>query len=214
MRLPNAAHVWAPDGQGGLWWTTSDRSKSAAEIAVHLSGGSAKTVRDPLPGAPDQRGEFAAAAGDRLVTAINDNLYNFYGPGDQVTRTKVNGGLRGLVQLTSGEAAMVLDERLVLVSPDGKTTPLLGGASSGWPITSPGIAADQWTTDGDWFAGPDGNLWGYDGTHLVRVSGPGAVTTIAGPAQGVPQAADNLTVIGQTLYFELGNDVVRLDPLR
>ena len=32
--------------------------------------------------------------------------------------------------------------------------------------------ADQWTTDGDWFAGPDGKLWGYDGSHLVRVYGP------------------------------------------
>lgn len=214
MRLPNAAHVWAPDGQGGLWWTTSDRSKPAAEIAVHLSGGAAKSVRDPLPGSPNQRGEFAAAAGDRLVTAINEDLYNFYGPGEQVTRIKVNGRLRQLVQLSSGEAAMVLDERLVLVSRDGKTTALFGGAASGWPISSAGIAADQWTTDGDWFSGPDGKLWGYDGSHLVRVTGPGAVTVVAGPAQGVPQAADNLTVIGQTLYFELGNDVVRLEPAR
>jgi hypothetical protein len=214
MRLPNAAHAWAPDGQGGVWWTTSDRSKPAAEVAVHVVGGSAKTVRDPLPGSPNQRGEFAAAAGDRLVTAINGNLYNFYGPGQDVNRVKVNGDLRqgGLVQLGSGDAAMVLDERLVLVSPAGKTTPLLGGATSGWPISSVGIAAGQWTTDGDWFAGPDGKLWGYDGSHLVRVTGPGQVAIVAGPAQGVPQAADHLTVIGQSLYFELGNDVVRLDP--
>jgi hypothetical protein len=216
LRLPNAAHAWAPDGLGGVWWTVSDRSKPPAEVAVHLVGSAAKTVRDPLPGVPEQRSEFAAAAGDRLVTAISGNLYNFYGPAEQVSRLKVNGDLRqnGLVQLSSGAAVMILDEKLVLVARDGKTTTLLGGAKSGWPISSPGVAAGQWTTDGDWFAGPDGKLWGYDGSHLVRVSGPGQVTVIAGPAQGVPQAADQLTVIGQSLYFELGNDIVRLDPIR
>lgn len=214
VRLPNAAHTWAPDGLGGIWWTVSGRGKVANEIAVHLAGGVTQAVQDPQPGLPNQRGEFAAAAGDRLVTAISGNLYNFYGPGDQVSRVKVAGGLRpnGLVQLSSGEAAMVLDERLVLVSRDGRTTPLFGGASSGWPISSTAVAPSQWTTDGEWFAGPDGKLWGYDGNHLVRVEGPGRITTIAGPAQGVPQAADEVTVIGGSLFFALGNDIVRLDP--
>lgn len=34
---------------------------------------------------------------------------------------------------------------------------------------------------------------------------------LAGPTQGVPQAADEVTVIGQALYFHLGNDLVRLE---
>jgi hypothetical protein len=215
VRLPNAAHAWATDGLGGVWWTVSGRTKPSTEVAVHLTGGAAKVVRDPLPGLPNQRGELAAAAGERLVTALSGDLYNFYGPGQQVSRIQVKGGLRqsGLVQLASGDAAMVLDERLVLVSRAGKQTTLFGGATSGWPISSTAVPADQWTTDGEWFTGPDGQLWGYDGSHLVRVSEPGKVTVIAGPAQGVPQAADQLTVIGQSLYFELGKDVVRLDPI-
>ncbi|MFI5711350.1 hypothetical protein [Kribbella sp. NPDC051620] len=214
VRLPIAAHAWAPDGLGGVWWTMSGPGNASNEIGVHLVGGSAKVVRDPAPGLPNQRGEFAAAAGDRLITAIGGNLYNFYGPGEQVNRVQVAGGLRpdGLVQLSSGDAAMVLDERLVLVSRSGRTTVLFGGASTGWPISSTSVAPSQWTTDGDWFAGPDGKLWGYDGSHLVRVEGPGRITTIAGPAQGVPQAADEVTVIGRSLFFALGNDIVRLDP--
>ncbi|NEA34496.1 hypothetical protein [Streptomyces sp. SID13031] len=214
VRLPNAAHTWAPDGLGGVWWTVSGRGKVSNEIAVHLVGGVAKVVQDPAPGLPNQRGEYAAAAGDRLVTAISGNLYNFYGPGSQVSRVKVAGVLRpdGLVQLGSGDAAMVLGERLELVSRQGRITPLFGGASSGWPISSTEVAPSQWTTDGEWFAGPDGKLWGYDGSHLVRVEGAGRITTIAGPAQGVPQAADEVTVIGRSLFFALGNDIVRLDP--
>lgn len=214
VRLPNAAHAWAPDGLGGVWWTVSGPGKASNEIGVHLVGGSTTVVRDPAPGLPSQRGEFAAAAGDRLVTAIGGNLYNFYGPGEQIRRVQVAGGLRadGLVQLSSGDAAMVLDERLVLVGRNGRTTPLFGGAATGWPISSTSVAPSQWTTDGVWFAGPDGKLWGYDGSHLVRVEGPGRITTIAGPADGVPQAADEVTVIGRDLFFALGNDIVRLDP--
>jgi hypothetical protein len=30
----------------------------------------------------------------------------------------------------------------------------------------------------------------------------------------VPQAADEVTVIGQALYFQLGNDLVRLEAAR
>jgi hypothetical protein len=193
----------------------SGRGKASNEIAVHLAGGAAKLVQDPLPGLPNQRGEFAAAAGDRLVTAISANLYNFYGPDGQVSRLKVPGTLRpnGLVQLSSGDAAMVLDERLVLVTRAGRSTPLFGGAASGWPISSTGVAPSQLTTDGEWFAGPDGKLWGYDGSHLVRVEAPGRITTLAGPAQGVPQAADQVTVIGNSLYFALGTDTIRLDPM-
>ncbi|MEV8374160.1 hypothetical protein AB0P21_15570 [Kribbella sp. NPDC056861] len=214
VRLPNAAHTWAPDGLGGVWWTTNGQGKTANEVAVHLVGGVAKAVADPQPGLPNQRGEYAAAAGDRLVSAIGDDLYNLYGPGAQVSRMKVDGALRpnGLAQLGSGEVAMVLDERLVLVGRDGRRTPLFGGSPSGWPISSVGVAPSQLTTDGEWFAGPDGKLWGYDGSHLVRVEAPGRITTIAGPAQGVPQAADQVTVIGSSLFFALGNDTVRLDP--
>ncbi|TCN40290.1 hypothetical protein EV644_106218 [Kribbella orskensis] len=216
LRVPNAAHAWAPDGLGGVWWTVASRSNPSAEVAVHWTAAGAEAVRDPRPVAPNQRGEFAAAAGGRLVTAISGQFYNFYGPGPQVNRIQLKGALKqdGLVQLGSGDAAMVLGERLVHVSHDGKATTLLGGATSGWPITATGVAADQWTTDGNWFAGPDGKLWGYDGSHLVRVDGPGKVTVIAGPAQGVPQAADQVTVIGKSLYFELGTDVVRLEPTR
>jgi hypothetical protein len=214
VRLPNAAHAWAPDGLGGVWWTVSGPGKASNEVGAHLAGGSIKVVPDPRPGLPNQRGEFAAAAGDRLVTAIGGNLYNFYGPGEQVSRVRIAGGLRpdGLVQLRSGDAAMVLDERLVLAGRDGRTIPLFGGASTGWPISSTNVPPRRWSTDGEWFAGPDGNLWGYDGSHLVRVEGPGRVTTIAGPAQGVPQAADEVTVIKKALFFALGNDIVRLDP--
>jgi|SRR5215207_7958700 len=216
LRVPNAAQAWAPDGLGGVWWTVTSRSKPSAELAVHWTGAGASAVRDPHPIAPNQRSEFAGAAGSRLVTALSGDSYNFYGPGRQVSRIQLKGTLKqdGLVQLGSGDAAMVLGERLVLVAHDGRATTLLGGATSGWPISSTGVAADQWTTDGDWFAGPDGKLWGYDGSHLVRVDGPGKVTVIAGPAQGVPQAADQVTVIGRSLYFELGHDVVRLEPTR
>jgi hypothetical protein len=214
VRLPNAAHTWAPDGLGGVWWTTNGQGKAANEVAIHLVGGATKVVTDPQPGLPNQRGEYAAAAGDRLITAIGGDLYNLYGPGAQVSRLKVDGGLRpnGLVQLGSGEVAMVLDERLELVSRDGRRTPLFGGSATGWPISSVGVAPGQLTTDGDWFAGPDGKLWGYDGRNLVRVEAPGRITTLAGPAQGVPQAADQVTVIGSSLFFALGNDIVRLDP--
>ncbi|HET6298012.1 MAG TPA: hypothetical protein VFG33_31830 [Kribbella sp.] len=216
VRLPNAAQVWAPDGQGGLWWTVPSLSKPVSEVAVHLRGGSATVVRDPQPASATQGGGSGAAAGDRLVTAIGDSTYTLYGPAQQVKRLHVDGKLRedGLVQLSSGELAMVVEERLLLVQRDGRTSPLLGGATSGWPISASGVPASQWTTDGQWFAGPDGKLWVYDGSHLARVDGPSKVTLIAGPAQGVPQAADEVTVIGTNLYFELGNDVVRLEPTR
>lgn len=215
LALPNAAQVWAPDGQGGVWWTTTGQGKPSTEVAVHVKAGKATVVRDPQQHSPNQRGEFAAAAGDRLVTAIGGNLYNFYGPAQQVKRLTVKGPLRpnSLVQLGSGEAAMVINERLLLAGRDGKTTTLFGGDPTGWPITAK-VAPGQWTTDGEWFSGPDGKIWGYDGSHLTRVDGPGRVTVIAGPRQGVPQAADEVTVIGLSLYFELGNDVVRLEPTR
>jgi len=148
-----------------------------------------------------------------LVAAIGPGLYNLYGPGHQVSRVQVKGEMRpdGLAQLASGQVAMVLGERLVLVARDGEVTPLLGGATSGWPISATSVPPAQWTADGTWFTGPDGKLWGYDGSHLVRVDGPGRVTVIAGPAQGVPQAADQVTVIGAALYFQLGNDLIRLE---
>ena len=221
VRLPNAAHVWAPDGLGGVWWTVASRAKPTTEVAVHLPGKSrtASVVRDPQPVTPNEPGESAAANGERLVTAMGGNLYNLYGPGQQVNRLQATGTLRqnGLTQLSSGEVALVLNERLVLAARDGKTTTLFGGAATGWPISSgirAGMPASQWTTDGEWFPGPDGKVWGYDGSHLTRVDGPGRITTIAGPAQGVPQAADQVTVIGRDLYFELGDDVIRLEPSR
>jgi hypothetical protein len=215
LALPNAAHVWAPDGQGGVWWTVAGRGNPSTEVAVHVKAGKATVVRDSQPVSPSQRGEFAGAAGDRLVTAIGANLYNLYGPGQQVSRLKVNGPLRpnSLVQLGSGEAAMIINERLLLTGRDGRTTTLFGGDPTGWPITSK-VAPARWTTDGEWFTGPDGKIWGYDGSHLTRVDSPGRITVIAGPHQGVPQAADEVTVIGQNLYFELGHDVVRLEPTR
>ncbi|QNE19288.1 hypothetical protein F1D05_16915 [Kribbella qitaiheensis] len=215
LAVPNAAHVWAPDGQGGVWWTVSGQGEPTTEVAVHLTAGRATVLRDPKEAAPNQRGEFAAAAGDRLVTAIGTNLYNFYGPGRQVSRVKVSGTLRqnGLVQLSSGEVAMVIDEQLLLTNGSGKTTKLFGGDATGWPVAS-ATTPDKWTTDGNWFTGPDGKIWGYDGSKLTRVDGPGRVTVVAGPAQGVPQAADEVTVINNHLYFELGNDIVNLEPLR
>jgi len=215
LAVPNAAHVWAPDGQGGVWWTSSGEGESATEVAVHLVAGKVTVLRDPKQAAPNQRGESAAAAGDRLVTAIGSNLYNFYGPGQQVKRVKVDGTLRqsGLVQLSSGEVAMVIDEQLLLANGAGKTTKLFGGNATGWPVST-ATGPDQWTTDGSWFTGPDGKIWGYDGCDLTRVDGPGRVSVIAGPAQGVPQAADEVTVIGNHLYFELGHDIVELEPLR
>ncbi|MFB6721546.1 hypothetical protein ACFCV3_15335 [Kribbella sp. NPDC056345] len=132
IRLPLAAHAWAPDGQGGVWWTLADPDR-----AVHLVRGR---------------------------TTVHREL-NLYGP-DGVRRVVVNGELRPL-----------------------RDAP------------------------GTWFAGPDGKLWGYDAVHLLRVDA-GRVTVLAGPGQGVPQAADQVTVIGQALYFQLGNDVVRLDVAR
>lgn len=212
VRIPNAAHVWAPDGQGGVWWTVASRAKPSSQLAVHLKSGKATVVRDPLPTAPDQRGESAAATGDLLVSAIGGGHYNLYGP--SVKRLQVNGKLRALAQLPSGAVAMVLDERLIQVEPDGRETGLLGGSSTGWPVSAPGVAAAERTTDGTWFTGPDGRPWVYDGTHLTRVDGPGRVTVIAGPTQGVPQAADDVTPIGTSLYFTLGHDTVRLEPLR
>ncbi len=216
LAVPNAAHVWAPDGQGGVWWAVSGQGEPATEVAVHVVAGRATVLRDSQEeAAPNQRGEFAAAAGDRLVTAIGSNLYDLYGPGQQVHRIKVGGTPRqdGLVQLGSGEVAMVIDEKLMLVDPAGKTTKLFGGDATGWSISS-AATPEHWTTDGTWFSGPDGKLWGYDGSTLTRVDGPNRVTTIAGPTQGVPQAADEITVIGACLYFELGHDIVKLEPLR
>jgi hypothetical protein len=211
VRVPVAARAFAPDGQGGVWWTMVGRRST--ERAVHLVRGQSTVVRDLQPVPAIQKGEFAAAAGDRLVTAVGAGHYNFYGPGAVVRRVQVKGELRpgGLVQLASGQVAMVLGEQLVLVAADGRTTVLLGGSTTGWPISATGVPASQWTADGSWFAGPDGKLWGYDGSHLVRVDAPGRVTVIAGPRQGVPQAADHVTVIGQALYFQLGNDLIRLE---
>jgi hypothetical protein len=214
VRVPLAARASAPDGQGGVWWTVV--GQGSTESAVHLVRGATTVVRDiqSVPDNPD--GVYAAAAGDRLVSAVGGGLYNLYGPGGVVRRVSVKGELRpgGLVQLVSGQVAMVLGERLVLVDADGRTTVLLGGSTSGWPISATGVPASQRTADGRWFTGPDGKLWGYDGAHLVRVDGPGRVTVIAGPRQGVPQAADEVTVIGQALYFQLGNDLVRLEAAR
>lgn len=212
VRVPVAARAFAPDGQGGVWWTVSGRTESA----VHLVRGRETVVRDSQPVPANQKGEGAAAAGDRLVTALGGSLYNFYGPGAAVRRVQVKGELRpgGLVQLASGQVAMVLGEQLAVVADDGRTTVLLGGSETGWPISATGVPASQWTADGSWFAGPDGKLWGYDGSHLVRVDAPGRVTVLAGPRQGVPQAADQVTVIGQALYFQLGNDLIRLEAAR
>jgi hypothetical protein len=209
VRIPNAAHTWAPDGQGGLWWTVASRAKPSTELAVHLKAGRATVVRDPLPSDPEQRGESAAAAGDLLVTAIGGDRYNLYGP--SVKRLQHNGKLHALAQLPSGAVAMVLGERLIQVEPNGRETVLLGGSSTGWPVSAAEVPAAERTTDGTWFTGPDGKPWVYDGTHLTRVDGPGRVTVIAGPADGVPQAADELTVINSTLYLELGHDVIRLE---
>jgi hypothetical protein len=221
LRLPNTAQVWAPDGQGGLWWTVSSRSKVATDLTVHLPGRSrtATVVRDKQPTLANQRSQSAAAAGDRLIATVGEGSYGLYGPGHQVSRIKVDGTLRvhGLALTSAGTAAMVLDDRLVSVTRDGKVTTLLGGAATGWPISTgirAGIPSSQWSTDGNWFTGSDGKVWGYDGSHLYRVDGPGRVTLIAGPGQGVPPAADQITVIGPALYFELGRDVVRLEPTR
>ncbi|GAB2634028.1 hypothetical protein [Kribbella swartbergensis] len=214
VRVPLAARASAPDGQGGVWWTVVGRGST--ESAVHLVRGRTTVVRDRQPVPGNQKGEYAAAAGDRLVSAVGGGLYNLYGPGGRVRRVRVPGELRpgGLAQLASGQVAMVLGERLVRVDADGRTTVLLGGSTSGWPISASGVPASQWTADGRWFTGPDGKLWGYDGSHLVRVDGPGRVTVIAGARQGVPQAADQVTVIGRALYFQLGNDLVRLEAAR
>ncbi|WP_433162881.1 hypothetical protein [Kribbella sp. CA-247076] len=211
IRLPLTARAIAPDGQGGVWWTVAGRRST--ESAVHLSGGVTTVVRDPQPAPADQKLQSAAASGDRFVTAVGPGSYNFYGPGRAVRRVQVEGELRpgGLVQLPSGQAAMVLGEQLVQVAGDGRTTVLLGGTATGWPISAAGVPVSQRTADGTWFTGPDGRLWGYDGSHLVRVDAPGRVTVLAGPRQGVPQAADQLTVIGQALYFQLGTDLVRLE---
>ncbi|MEV0283772.1 hypothetical protein AB0H36_06570 [Kribbella sp. NPDC050820] len=212
VRVPLAARAFAPDGLGGVWWTVVDRR--SMESAVHLVGGRTAVVRDPQPVPGSQKGEYAAAAGDRVVSALGGGLYNLYGPGDAVRRVPVKGELRpnGLVQLASGQVAMVLGEQLVLV--DNRPTVLLGGSTSGWPVSATGLPAAQLTADGTWFTGPDGKLWGYDGCHLVRVDAPGHVTVIAGPRQGVPQAADHVTVIGQALYFQLGNELIRLQAAR
>ncbi|TDD63056.1 hypothetical protein E1263_01745 [Kribbella antibiotica] len=171
IRLPLAARSWAPDGQGGVWWTLADQP--GPERAVHLVRGRATAQRDlqPLPDNP--KAEFAAAAGDRLVTAIGGGLYNFYEPGG-VRRTAVKGDLR----------------------PDQIAQLLVTGR----------LLDD---TVGMWFAGPDGKLWGYDALHLLRFDA-GRISVVAGPTQGVPQAADEVTVIGQALYFRLGNDLVVL----
>jgi hypothetical protein len=118
-----------------------------------------------------------------------------------------------LVQLGSGEVALRIDEQMLLVDRFGRTTKLFGGEATGWPVSS-GTTPDQWTTDGNWFTGPDGKIWGYDGSDLIRIDAPGRATVVAGPTQGVPQAADDVTVIGPALYFELTNDVVKLEPLR
>jgi hypothetical protein len=214
VRVPLAGRASAPDGHGGVWWTVV--GPRSTESAVHLVRGRTTVVRDSRPVPANQKGEGAAAAGGRLVTALGGSLYNFYGPGDVVRRVQVKGELRpgGLVQLASGQVAMVLGEQLVLVAGDGRTTVLLGGSTTGWPISASGVPASQLTADGSWFAGPDGKLWGYDGSHLVRVDAPGRVTVLAGPRQGVPQAADQVTVIGQALYFQLGNDLIRLEAAR
>ena len=70
-------------------------------------------------------------------------------------------------------------------------------------------------TDRDW-THPQG---GGTGTNLFGqvsrwVAWGHRVTVIAGSDQGVPQAADQITVIGPALYFELGTDVVRLERTR
>jgi hypothetical protein len=221
LRLPNTAQVWAPDGQGGLWWTVSTRSKVGTDLTVHLPGRSrtATVVRDKQSVPSDQRSQSAAATGDLFLTTAGEGSYAFYGPGQQVSRIKVDGNLRahGLALTSAGAAAMVLDDRLVSITREGRATTLLGGAPTGWPISAgmrAGIPSGQWSTDGDWFTGPDGKIWGYDGSHLYRVDGPGRVTVVAGSDQGVPQAADQVTVIGAALYFELGTDVIRLEPAR
>ncbi|MEU4608775.1 hypothetical protein AB0F43_37800 [Kribbella sp. NPDC023972] len=208
VRMPLGARAFAPDGQGGVWWTVAGRRST--ESAVHLVRGRSQVVRDPQPVPADQKGEFAAASGDRFVSAVGGGFYNLYGPGRAVRRVQVKGELRALVQLASGEVAMVLGEQLVRVTGDGRTTVMLGGSASGWPVSATGVPGSQLTADGTWFTGPDGKLWGYDGSHLVRVDAPGRVTVIAGPQQGVPQAADQVTVIGSALYFQLNNDLIRL----
>ncbi|GAA1635080.1 hypothetical protein GCM10009744_24830 [Kribbella alba] len=59
LALPSAAQVWAPDGQGGVWWTAAGQGKPSTEVAVHVKAGKATVVRDPQQLSPNQRGEFA-----------------------------------------------------------------------------------------------------------------------------------------------------------
>ena len=143
--------------------------------------------------------ELAAALGAEIVSVDSMLVYR----GMDV----------GTAKQTRAERARVPHHLIDIVEPTGKTSALFGGDATGWPISA-ATTPDHWTTDGTWFTGRDGKLWGYDGSTLTRVDGPGRVTVIAGPAQGVPQAADEITVIGTHLYFELGHDIVALEPLR
>jgi len=221
MRYPLNAQGVAADGQGGLWWGVMDEgntTETRSYTAVHLPARSqqASSVRDPQPVNPDRQHVRAAAYGDSYVSSLDAGRYGFYGPGIQAKRVAYDDRVKGeKVSLTrSGAAGLVLNGRLHSATPDGRLAGLFGGPGTAqWPIWSAvrhGVDPASWSTAGSWFGGPDGRLWGYDGSHLYRVEGAGRVTVLAGPREGVPQAADRVTVIGPALYFELGNDVVRL----
>lgn len=226
MRYPQNAVGVSPDGQGGLWWGAAQRSETASPrgfTAVHLPPRSrtALTIKDPVPASAGRQDAPAAAYGDRFVAPMGEDRYGFYGPSNQAKQVPVtsseNRPSKPVIGLTSsGAAGIVLQGRLISLTTDGRQIELFGGPGleqwAIWSAIENRIAPQRWSAAGSWFGGPDGRLWGYDGSHLYRVEGIGRVTVLAGPGDGLPQAADRVTKIGTDLYFEFGDDVLRVTP--
>ncbi|MFC0626940.1 hypothetical protein [Kribbella deserti] len=224
LQYPQESIVVAPDGEGGLWWGTAERTEAPNPrhfTAVHLPARArtAITVKDPVPAVARRREGSAAAYGDQFVAPMGQDRYGFYGPSGQAKQVPVStndaGSGKPVIGLTSsGAAGIVLQGRLVSVTPDGRQVDLFGGPGeeqwSIWSALKHRIPPDKWSAEGTWFGGPDGRLWGYDGSHLYRVDGVGKVTVIAGPEDGLPQVAYAVTRIGTDLYFEFGDDVLRV----
>jgi hypothetical protein len=226
----------APDGEGGLWWLrlpprSDDFISTETVRAVHVRADGSVTSTDASVTLRRVSGiGRGAALGDRyayLAKTLAGTTGAQYGYLDVTGRT---GRQRQLADEPSwagvstrsaawagAQLILPVGTGLARVNPDGSSTTLLGGRPSDdlVPIAEAvarGLGRDQYSFRGQWFTGPDRAVWGYDGWYLYRLDAAGRVTVLGGQDQGLPVAADRVTVIGPDLYFEVGLDVVKVTP--
>lgn len=240
MRPASKATTPVPDGQGGVWWTVppprgDDYLYTGTVSGVHVRADGTVTSTGLQVGLKQENGlGRSAASGDRFaytsVAVAGDNrAKNGYldFSGRSVRRLPLSGEIglatypsRTMAWSATGRAPELvapIGTALVRINPGGSVTTLFGGRPDDEqvPISDAiarGLGKDHYSVKAQWFTGPDKAVWGYDGWYLYRVDPAGKVTVLGGQEQGVPPAANHVTVIGPALYFEVGSEIVKVTP--